>query len=217
MTVTYGPEHLALQQEHDSRGLAELWQQKLIHGELTPEEQAFIASRDMFFLATVDGEGKPTVSYKGGPVGFVRVLDAVTLAFPGYDGNGMFLSAGNIATTHSVGMLFIDFETPHRLRVQGEAEVVRDGELVASFPGAAYALRVRVTDAFVNCARYIHRYRRVETSRHVPQASGEQPLAEWKRIDWVQPHLPSRDRDPAAAAGELTMEEYGAKTAACDT
>jgi predicted pyridoxine 5'-phosphate oxidase superfamily flavin-nucleotide-binding protein len=211
MTVIYGAEHRALQDEHDSRRLADLWQSMLIHQDLAPEEQAFIASRDFFFLATVDAEGKPTVSYKGGGPGFVRVLDPRTLAFPGYDGNGMFLSAGNVAENGSVGLLFIDFETPHRLRVQGEAELVRGGDLVDSFAGAAYAVRVSVTDAFVNCGRYIHKMKRVVTSRHVPDEAGAQPLAEWKRIDAVQPHLPERDKAPAAEAGELTIEAYGEK------
>lgn len=217
MTVIYGPEHRALQDAHDSRRLADLWQDMLIHGELAPEEQGFIASRDFFFLSTVDRTGWPTVSYKGGTPGFVRVLDPKTIAFPGYDGNGMFLSAGNIAENAKVGLLFIDFETPHRLRVQGEGEILRDGELVESFAGAAYAVRIRITDAFVNCGRYIHKMKRLETSRHVPDADGGQPLAEWKRIDAVQPHLPERDKAPAADAGELTLEQYGEKVVAGTT
>lgn len=217
MTVLYGPEHRALQDAHDSRRLADLWQEMLIHGELAPEEQGFIASRDFFFLSTVDAEGKPTVSYKGGTPGFVRVLDQRTIAFPGYDGNGMFLSAGNIAESAKVGLLFIDFETPHRLRVQGEGEIVREGELVESFVGAAYAVKVRVTDAFVNCGRYIHKMNRVETSRHVPDAKGDQPIAEWKRIDFVQPHLPERDKEPVSAAGALTIEQHGEKVMAGST
>lgn len=213
MTVIYGAEHRALQDEHDTRKLADLWQQMLIHGELAPEEQGFIASRDYFFLSTVDATGWPTVSYKGGPAGFVRVLDPRTIAFPGYDGNGMFLSAGNVAENAKVGLLFIDFETPHRLRVQGEGEVVRSGELVESFPGAAYAVKVRITDAFVNCARYIHKMKRLETSRHVPDAAGDQPIAEWKRIDVVRPHLPARDKAPVAEAGDITFEQYTDKLA----
>ncbi|MDR4307403.1 pyridoxamine 5'-phosphate oxidase family protein [Chelatococcus sambhunathii] len=217
MAVLYGPEHRALQDEHDSRRLADLWQEMLIHGDLAEDEQAFIASRDFFFLSTVDAEGMPTVSYKGGGAGFVRVLDPRTIAFPGYDGNGMFLSAGNIAQNPSVGLLFIDFETPHRLRVQGEAELVRAGDLVESFPGAAYAIRVAVTDAFVNCGRYIHKMKRLETSRHVPNAEGDQPIAEWKRIDVVRPHLPGQDKRPVESAGELTFDQYAAKAAAGDS
>lgn len=217
MAVLYGPQHRALQDEHDSRRLADLWRQMLIHGELAVDEQGFIASRDFFFLSTVDAEGKPTVSYKGGAAGFVRVLDPKTIAFPGYDGNGMFLSAGNIADNPSVGLLFIDFETPHRLRVQGEARLETAGALVESFPGAAYAIRIAVTDAFVNCGRYIHKMKRVETSRHVPDACGEQPVAEWKRIDVVAPHLPEKDKSPIEAAGELTLEQYGEKVASGTT
>lgn len=215
MSVLYGPEHRELQDAFDTRRLADAWQEILIHRELTPEEQAFIAARDMFFLATVDAEGKPTVSYKGGPAGFVRVVDPTTLMFPGYDGNGMFLSAGNLATTRHVGLLFIDFSTPNRLRVQGEAEVSRDPEIVASFVGASHVVRVKVTDAFANCARYIHRYEKVEPSRHTPATDREQPVPAWKRIDAVQPHLAERDKAPVAAEGDpITIEGYVAKVVA---
>jgi predicted pyridoxine 5'-phosphate oxidase superfamily flavin-nucleotide-binding protein len=217
MSVIYGPEHRALQDEHDTRRLADLWQEMLIHPELAPEEKAFVESRDMFFLATVDAEGKPTVSYKGGAAGFVRVPEPSTLVFPGYDGNGMFLSAGNIAQNRSVGLLFIDFETPHRLRVQGQAEIVREGDLVESFPGASHVVRISVTDVFVNCSRYIHKMKRVEESRHVPDAGGDQPIAEWKRIDAIQPHLAEGDKAPVGEAGPITMEEYFAKVASGTT
>lgn len=214
MSVLYGPEHRALQDAFDTRRLADHWQVGLIHGELAPPEQAFIEASEMFFLATVDAEGKPTVSYKGGEAGFVRVVDPTTLLFPGYDGNGMFLSAGNIATTHHVGLLFIDFATPNRLRVQGEAEIVRDQATVESFVGASHAVRVRVTDAFANCARYIHRYEKVSTSRHVPRPNAEQPVAAWKRIDDIQPHLPEREKAGVAAEGApLTLDGYVAKVA----
>ncbi|WP_252405354.1 pyridoxamine 5'-phosphate oxidase family protein, partial [Escherichia coli] len=75
----------------------------------------------------------PTVSYKGGGPGFVTVVDAATLAFPGYDGNGMFYSMGNIEGQAKVGLLFIDFETPHRVRVQGHARMLRDDPLMAGY------------------------------------------------------------------------------------
>src|SRR5688572_18535231 len=71
--------------------------------------RAFIAARDMFFLATADAHGQPQCSYKGGDPGFVRVVDDTTVAFPVYDGNGMFLSTGNITENPAVGMLFVDF------------------------------------------------------------------------------------------------------------
>lgn len=214
MSVLYGTEHRALQDERDTRRLADLWQEILIHKELAPEEQAFIAARDMLYLATVDAEGKPTVSFKGGMPGFVQALDPNTIAFPDYDGNGMCLSLGNIAQNASVGLLFIDLETPHRLRVQGEAEISRDPELLARHPGASLIVKVRVTDAFVNCGRYIHRYEKIERSRHTPNPDGTQPMAEWKRIDVITPHLSAADRPAAEAAGPLTMEEHQQKVVA---
>jgi len=102
----------------------------------------------------------PTVSYKGGPTGFVKVLDDSTLVFPGFDGNGMFYSVGNIEAQHKVGMLFIDFETPHRVRVQGTAELVRHHELMAEYTEAKYLIMIKVTKIWVNCPRYIHKYKK---------------------------------------------------------
>lgn len=104
----YAPEHRALQ-EFDTRRMADLMQGSIRHDSLTEREQVFIAGLDMFFLATADHDGRPTVSYKGGLPGFVRVVDERTLAFPSYDGNGMFMSTGNIAATREAGLLFIDF------------------------------------------------------------------------------------------------------------
>ena len=67
-----------------------------IHEEISEDEKTFIGSRDMFFLSTVDPDGMPTVSYKWGTTGFVKVTDKSTLIFPGYDGSGMLYSIGNI-------------------------------------------------------------------------------------------------------------------------
>ena len=77
----------------------------------------------MFFLATVDPDAGRPAYYKGGDPGFVKVIDDVTLAFPCYDGNGMYLSMGNVASDGRVGMLFIDFEHPKRMRVEGTASL----------------------------------------------------------------------------------------------
>ncbi len=120
--------------------------------------------------------GNPTVSYKGGPTGVVTVLGDKELAFPGYDGNGMFLSMGNITGQGKVGMLFIDFETPHRLRVQGTALILRDDPLKDSYPRRSTSC-VAVESVWVNCPRYIHRYTKVEQSRYVPKDGAETPFA----------------------------------------
>ncbi|WP_407048981.1 pyridoxamine 5'-phosphate oxidase family protein [Methyloraptor flagellatus] len=213
----YSASHRALQDAFDSRRMADFMQAAIVHDAFDEMETAFVASRDMFFLSTVDPNGEPTVSYKGGAPGFVRVVDPKTLVFPSYDGNGMFYSMGNIAATARVGLLFIDFETPHRLRVQGAAAILRDDPLMAAYPEAQFLVRIDVDRIFVNCPRYVHRRIKAETSKYVPAAGCETPVPAWKRIDLVQEALPARDQGRAAAAGGLiTIEEYGAKVASGD-
>jgi hypothetical protein len=120
----------------------------------------------------------------------VRVLDEHTLAFPSYDGNGMFLSAGNALANPHVGLLFISFERQKRLRLNGEASVSEDDELLAAYPEAQLIVRVRAREVFPNCGRYIHRYELVERSRFVPRAHCETPVPGWKRSDWARDVLP---------------------------
>ena len=115
----------------------------------------------MFFIATADAEGRPQCSYKGGEPGFVRVLDERTIAFPSYDGNGMYLTAGNVLVNPNVGLLFIDFERRRRLRLNGVAAVADDDPLLAEYPEAQFVVRVEATEVFPNCPRYIHEYRLV--------------------------------------------------------
>jgi len=202
----------SLQDEFESRPLAEALEMAIIEEELNEVHTGFIATRDYFFLSTVNGDGEPTVSYKGGDVGTVTVVDSKHLAFPIYDGNGMFLSVGNVAETAKVGMLFIDFETPQRVRVQGNASVSRNDELLEKYPGATLVVRVEVTSVFVNCARYIHPHKRVRASEYVPDADGNQPHPSWKRIDLMQPVLSAKDQaSTEASGGTITEAEYGAK------
>jgi len=217
MSTYYGEAHRALQDEFDSRRLADLMEGGVMHGEFTPQEVDFISSSDMFFLATVDPAGRPTVSYKGGAPGFVRVVGPGALAFPWYDGNGMFYSAGNLVETAKIGLLFIDFVTPNRMRVQGEAKISRDAALVASWPGAQFAIEVAVESIWVNCPRYIHRYEKTANSKYVPDAQGESPLPAWKRLDIAQEALTGVDRARVdGAGGVIDFEAYGALVAKGD-
>lgn len=170
----------AFQQRFDSERLAEALRTRTVHDTLTASDRDFIERMDMFFLATVDARGNADCSYKGGDPGFVRVLDERTLAFPSYDGNGQFMSAGNIATNGRVGMLFIDWERQWRMRVNGGATIDFDDPLLASYPGAQFVVRVRAEEVFPNCPRYIHRMQMVERSRYVPREACETPDAEWK-------------------------------------
>ncbi len=209
MSEIYGESHRALQRIHDTMDLADKLEELIVQTEITDDHKYFIESRDMFFFSSVDHRGYPTCSYKGGAPGFVRVLDETTIAFPSYDGNGMFLSMGNIAANGKVGMLFIDFETPHRLRLHGVARIDQDDPLIGSFPGAELLVRVAVSEIFINCPRYIHRYQRLQTSKYAPQGGFEPPPAQWKRIGTLQDALPERDKDIAEKlGGVITPEEY---------
>jgi len=210
MSEFYSEQHRQLQDQYATRNLADRLEQMIVETEVSEQHRAFIESRDFFFLSTIDHRGYPTCSYKGGNPGLVRVLDAQTLFFPNYDGNGMFLSLGNIQTDGKIGMLFIDFDTPHRVRVHGDASMDINDPLLSAYPGAQAIVRVRISELFVNCPRYIHRMQRVESSKYVPQAGSEAPTPQWKRIDAVQDVLPPCDHGIAEkTGGTITPEQYG--------
>ena len=189
-----------LQDRFDSRRLADRLEDRIVHSRLTDDERAFIESLDCFFLATADADGQPSCSYKGGDPGFLRCADDRTIVFPNYDGNGMFLSLGNALVNPSVGLLLIDFERGHRMRVHGTASVLDASDpLGASFEGAQLVIRVDVREVFPNCPRYIHRRTLVEPSAFVPREGCETPVPDWKRSSLANDVLPAGD--PAAPPG----------------
>jgi predicted pyridoxine 5'-phosphate oxidase superfamily flavin-nucleotide-binding protein len=188
-----------LQDRFDTRRLADRIEERIVHDQIDDGDRAFIEARDMFFIATTDEDGQPQSSYKGGEPGFVRVLDEKTIAFPLYDGNGMYLSAGNLMTTKKVGLLFIDFEGRKRMRLNGVASVADDDPLLAEFPEAQMIVRVTATEVFPNCPRYIHEYKLVKRSRFVPKRECETPVPQWKQSEWAHDVLPENDpaNDPS--------------------
>jgi predicted pyridoxine 5'-phosphate oxidase superfamily flavin-nucleotide-binding protein len=188
-----------LQDRFDTRRLADRIEERIVHDQIDDGDRAFIEARDMFFIATTDEDGQPQSSYKGGEPGFVRVLDEKTIAFPLYDGNGMYLTAGNLMTTKKVGLLFIDFEGRKRMRLNGVASVADDDPLLAEFPEAQMIVRVTATEVFPNCPRYIHEYKLVKRSRFVPKRECETPVPQWKQSEWAHDVLPENDpaNDPS--------------------
>lgn len=192
--IEYPPESRALQDQFDSRRLADRLGEVKVHQQFTTDDRAFIERMDMFFLASVDRSGQPTCSYKGGDPGFVAVIDDRTLAFPNYDGNGMYLSMGNVNATHAVGLLFIDFEAQRRMRVDGKANIIDNDPLLARYPEAQFVVRVETTRIYPNCPRYIHKRTLVERSPFVPRVDVETPVPAWKQIEWAADVLP-RPRD----------------------
>ncbi len=196
MSSPYHEGSRRLQDRFDTRRLADRLDERLLsRTTIDDDDRAFIERMDMFFLATADAEGRPQCSYKGGDQGFVRVLDEQTLAFPNYDGNGMYLSMGNMLENPHIGMLFIDFtaKRPSRLRLNGTASIDETDQLASDYPGAQFIVRVRATQVFPNCPRYIHRMALVERSRFVPRADHEPPVPDWKRTDWACDVLPAGD------------------------
>jgi predicted pyridoxine 5'-phosphate oxidase superfamily flavin-nucleotide-binding protein len=187
-----------LQRQFDTVRLADRLEQVTWRQKITPEDRAFIESRDMFFLATADAEGRPNCSYKGGDPGFVRVVDETSIVFPNYDGNGMYLSAGNTKANPNVGLLFMDFESPKRLRLNGTASIEAASTIEPRYEEAQFIVRVRVRELFPNCPRYIHKYQLVERSKFVPKADVETPIPAWKQFDWANEVLP--EGDPARKA-----------------
>jgi predicted pyridoxine 5'-phosphate oxidase superfamily flavin-nucleotide-binding protein len=180
------------QDRFDSRRLADRLAEKLSRPELTADDRAFIARQPLFFLASADASGQPDVSYKGGAPGFVQALDARTLVFPSYDGNGQFRSLGNLLQNERVALLFIDFEHPQRLRVQGSASAADDDPLLPRWPGAQLVVRVAVDLVFPNCPRYIHRVQRLEVSPYVPVVGVATPEPAWKSFDSFCDVLPRK-------------------------
>jgi predicted pyridoxine 5'-phosphate oxidase superfamily flavin-nucleotide-binding protein len=193
MSPAYHEGMRRLQDRFDSRALADRLDEKLGRREFTAEDRAFVESRTLFFLATADAEGRPDCSFKGGDPGFVRVTAPGELAFPSYDGNGMFRSLGNVLANPAVGLLFIDFENPKRLRVNGRASLIFDDALLAEFEGAQLMVRVRAERIFPNCPRYIPRMQVLEASPYVPRAGVAPPVPAWKTREVFNDVLPRGD------------------------
>jgi uncharacterized protein len=185
-----------MQDLRETRALADRLEKVTMRAAFTGEDREFIHRCRMFFIATADTRGQPDCSYKGGLPGFVRVIDDHTLAIPDYDGNGQYRSWGNVRANPRVGLLFIDFETPKRLRVNGTAVVSQDDALIGEFPGAVFVVRMTAERIFPNCPRYIHKMQLVEDSVYAPRPGHTPPVPAWKTFDVFRDALPARDRPP---------------------
>ena len=103
---------------------------------LGPQEAEFIAERDSFYMATVGATGWPYVQHRGGPKGFLKVIDARTTAFADFRGNKQFVSAGNLATDDRVALILVDYPRQTRLKVLGRAETSRERRVRSGSSGS---------------------------------------------------------------------------------
>ena len=195
-SVLYHEGNRTLQDAFSSRPIADRLEAVTMHTSFTESDRAFVESSIYFFLATADDEGRPDVSFKGGPAGFVRVTGPSELAFPDYDGNGMFKSLGNIVANADVGLLFIAMhDKPRRLRVNGSASVSDRDPLLTETVGAQLIVRVTARAIFPNCPRYIPTMSSIEPSIYVPIAGQEAAEPAWKGFadfkDCIHPRQPT--------------------------
>jgi len=195
-TIMYHEGNRRLQDRFDSRRISDRVEEKLTRTQFTEADKAFIESLPYFFLATADAAGRPDCSYKGGMPGFVRVTGSSELAFPDYDGNGMFKSLGNMLVNPAVGLLFIAMHgKAQRLRVNGEAVVSDHDSLLAQTVGAQLIVRVAARAIFPNCPRYIPSMALIEPSIYAPRPGCETPEPAWKGFadfkDYIHPRQPT--------------------------
>lgn len=200
-SLLYHGGNRTLQDQFDSRRISDRLEEKLCRTAFTEDDRAFIEGAIYFFLATADAGGRPDCSFKGGPPGFVRVTGPSEIAFPDYDGNGMFKSLGNMAANAHVGLLFIDLhERPRRLRVNGSAVVSRDDPLLGTTVGAQLMVRVTARAIFPNCPRYIPKMQLLAASDYTPEAGCEPVEPAWKGFDLfkdaIHPRQPTWNGDP---------------------
>jgi uncharacterized protein len=188
-----------LQDRFDSRRIADRLEERILVSEFSEAHRELIEASAMFFLATADAEGRPDVSYKGGMPGFVKVTGPSELAFPDYNGNGMFKSLGSILDNPHVGLLFIRWsDRPKRLRVQGEASIDENDPLLEAYAAGQLIVRVKAMRIFDNCPRYIHKMELQSFSPYVPVAEREPPIPEWKHNPNFRDALPARDVEQLA-------------------
>jgi hypothetical protein len=204
MSALYRDSQRSLQRRFDTERLANRIEERLVRDYINDEDRAFIERMDMFFLATANAAAEPSCSYKGGDPGFVRVIDPTTLVFPDYDGNGMFLSLGNVLENPQIGLLFIDFENRKRLRINGTAAIAPAAGQT-DFPEALSVVTVKVRQVFPNCPRYIHKMQRIERSPFVPRPAMPTPVPGWKQAEWACDVLPAGD--PARQRGHVENEK----------
>ena len=184
-----------LQDRFDTRRLADRLEDVKVHATITAADRAFIERMDMFFLATADAEGRPQCSYKGGDPGFVAVLDEHTIAFPNYDGNGMYLSIGNLRVNPTWGCCS-SISAAGRRGACASTASPRSSRATRCSPASpapsSWCASAR-SQVFPNCPRYIHRMQLVERSPFVPRPAEDTPVPDWKRADWARDALPADD------------------------
>ena len=123
LEIASTPSVIAAQEKNGSRAMLEHMAGSRTWTRLTDRETAFIAARDSFYMATVSEAGWPYVQHRGGPAGFLKVLDDTTLAFADFRGNRQYISLGNAQANDRVALIMVDYPNRRRLKILAHAEV----------------------------------------------------------------------------------------------
>ena len=164
-SLVFTPVVKSLQEKHGSRKLyARMESAQRYEDRIGPDESAFIAERDSFYIASIGAGGWPYVQFRGGPPGFLKVIDDRTIAFADFRGNKQYVSAGNLLTDDRVALILMDYPNQARLKILGHAQILEGTEaegLLTRVRDPAYkatierVFQIRV-DAFDwNCPQHI--------------------------------------------------------------
>ncbi|HYZ33196.1 MAG TPA: pyridoxamine 5'-phosphate oxidase family protein [Crenalkalicoccus sp.] len=193
MTSMFHDGMRALQDAFDGRRVADALEAHRRHREFWPEEIALITSASFFFLATAHGDAVDC-SFKGGNPGFVQVVAPAAVEWPDYDGNSMYRSLGNILRSPRCGLLFLRMDgSSNRLRMTGDARILRDAGALARHHGAKCVVRFEAEYVFPNCPRYLPEMALQRPSPHPPAPGHAPPAPAWKSRDCIRDALPQDD------------------------
>lgn len=165
--ISFTPSVVRIQKRHGSAKAYSKFLSSDAQGgdQLTEAEAEFIMARDSFYQASASKEGWPYVQYRGGPTGFLKVLDTKTLAYADFRGNRQYISVGNVSENDRVSLIFVDYPNRRRLKIWARARLVSladDPELIASLHDESYRARperavILSLEAFDwNCPQHIH-------------------------------------------------------------
>ncbi len=161
--VAFTPAVKAMQEKLGSRaGYARMEEKGGWQTAVTPDLAGFLAQRESFYLATASAEGQPYIQHRGGPKGFLRVIDDKTLGFADFGGNRQYISLGNLSENDRAQIFLMDYANRRRVKIWGRARVVEDDPFLLErladpdYPGKPERAILFAVEAWdVNCPQHI--------------------------------------------------------------